>query len=599
MKRNPFPLKENEDIDESSYLYGEDSNFFIDTISYLKESLNNTDKSSELINNMNSQNNLPFNKNGNKKINLEKMIYKNMNSKDKYIKSLEQKIYQQEETISKLIDYKNLCEDIIKDMNPSISFPLQKEINYNINNYNDKSFINRKNKNKKNIKKLNLSFNQNYFNDTKKINKLNSLSKLNRANSEREQNNLSGSETDKYDKLYLKYIKIINDFKNLSNNSVSTNEYTRLKTQFNELKNKNNNLIKQIQNSKKTLNIKENVIIKNLKEQLNTFREELVLSQAMVNSLRTELEHYNKNNQNIDLNYCDNENRKTIYNNYTDNNLLKEENENLKLSLKNNNILLSKILEENNKLKENKSINDNLDNQNEIMNENIFYLKNKLNQYENKFDYFNDYINSIKKKIDMIFNDINNNINNLESPEGNKKFSEDFLNKLNGIKNNIKNIKNIDRFNLDSEDDEECLKLYMKLVKLLLKELENSKTFKINNDGYQKNIFYITKNHLLEILEILKNVINENGIKQLISDTLDIIDNLGNLYKIKNNNSLNGNNNINKEILELEKELEYIKTLLLNHKKIGKNKNKTYFMNYNSPNLIANKIRNGYYFQYE
>ena len=68
MKRNPFPLKENEDIDESSYLYGEDSNFFIDTISYLKESLNNTDKSSELINNMNSQNNLPFNKNGNKKL---------------------------------------------------------------------------------------------------------------------------------------------------------------------------------------------------------------------------------------------------------------------------------------------------------------------------------------------------------------------------------------------------------------------------------------------------------------------------------------------------------------------------------------------------
>ena len=606
MKRDSFTLNENEDTDKQEDLYGEDSDYFIDTISYLKESINNTDKSSERINN---QHNLPFNKNGNKKINVEKMIYKNMNSKDKYIKSLEQKIYQQEETISKLIDYKNLCEEIIKEMNPSISFPLQKDNNFNINSYNDKNFVNSKNKNKNNSKKLNLSFNQNYINNSKKNIKVNSLSKLNRANSEREQNNISGSETDKYDKLYLKYIKIINDFKNLSNNSVSTNEYTRLKTQFNELKNKNNNLIKQIQNSKKSLNNEENEIIKNLKEQVETFREELVLSQAMVNSLRTELEQYNKNNPNFDLNYNDienNENKNNMHNkNYKDNNALKEENENLKLSLKNNNILLSKILEENNRLKENnyenKNINDNLDNQNEIMSENIFYLKNNLNQYENKFDYFNDYINNIKNRIDMIFNDIKNLINNFECPDKNKIVSEDFLNKLKDLKNDIQKIKNIDRFNLDSEDDEECLKIYMKLVKLLLNELENKKTIIFNND-YQNNTYNTydkTKKHLIEILEILKNVINENGLKQLISDALNIINDLRNLYKIRNNNSLNGNNDINEKILELEKELEYIKKLILNHKKAFKNKKKTYIMNYNSPNLIANKNRNGYYFQYE
>ena len=600
MKRDSFTLNENEDTDKQEDLYGEDSDYFIDTISYLKESINNTDKSSERINN---QHNLPFNKNGNKKINVEKMIYKNMNSKDKYIKSLEQKIYQQEETISKLIDYKNLCEEIIKEMNPSISFPLQKDNNFNINSYNDKNIINNKNKSKNNSKKLNLSFNQNYINNSKKNIKVNSLSKLNRANSEREQNNISGSETDKYDKLYLKYIKIINDFKNLSNNSVSTNEYTRLKTQFNELKNKNNNLIKQIQNSKKTLNNEENEIIKNLKEQVKTFREELVLSQALVNSLRSELEQYNKNNPNYNLHFNDIERSdKRNYipnNNYMNNNLLKEEYENLKNSLKNNNILLSKVLEENNRLRGNNFVNQTPNiNINKDKDEDILNLKNSLIQYENKFIYFNDYINNIKNKIDMIYSDINNAINKLESPEKNKLLSEDSKIKLRDIKNDFQKIKNIDRFNLDSSNDEECLKIYMNLIKLLLDELEKNKPIIINND-YQNNTFIFdkTKKNLIDLLEIFKNIINENVIRQLISDALNIINNLDNLYKIKKNNSLN--DNINDKILQQEKELEYIKTLLLNHKKDGRNKNVTYMMNYNSPTSHTSKNRNGYYFHYE
>ena len=588
MKRIPYSLNGN----EKENLYGEELNFYIDSTSNNKESLDNTDKSSEIRNNINNHDLIPTSKDRNiKKININ-------NSKYNYIKSLEQKIHQQEKQISQLIDYKNLCEETIKEMNPLISLPLRSDINYNISNYNNKNYNN--NKNKKNAKKINLSFNQNHI-SSKKINKGNNSSKYNRANSELDINNLSDSETDKYDKLYLKYIKIINDFKNLSNNSVSTNEYTRLKTQFNELKNKNNNLIKQIQNSKKTLNNEENEIIKNLKEQVKTFREELVLSQALVNSLRSELEQYNKNNPNYNLHFNDIESSdKRNYipnNNYMNNNLLKEENENLKNSLKNNNILLSKVLEENNRLRGNNFVNQTPNiNINKDKDEDILNLKNSLIQYENKFIYFNDYINNIKNKIDMIYSDINNAINKLESPEKNKLLSEDSKIKLRDIKNDFQKIKNIDRFNLDSSNDEECLKIYMNLIKLLLDELEKNKPIIINND-YQNNTFDKTKKNLIDLLEIFKNIINENVIRQLISDALNIINNLDNLYKIKKNNSLN--DNINDKILQQEKELEYIKTLLLNHKKDGRNKNVTYMMNYNSPTSHTSKNRNGYYFHYE
>ena len=601
MKRIPYPSidKNNEDI------YGEELNYYIDTISNVKESFNNSDKSSEILNNINSRQYIPNSKNSNQKYSKDNIIYRNMNSKDKYIKSLEQKVKQQKEQILKLMDYKNLCEEKLKEMNPLISLPLQKNINFN----ND-IFINKFNSNNEqpNKKTLNLSYNQNHINSKSNQRKNNKSFKINRANSELDINNISNSGEDKYDKLYSKYIKIINDFKNLSNNSVSTNEYTRLKTQYNDLKNKNNNLLKQIQD-KTNNDMEEKDLINKLKEQVKTFREELVLSQAMVNSLRSELEHYNKNNKksgrskstyNNDLNYNDIESSDRInikYNNM-DNDILKEENENLKLSLKNNNILLSKVLEENNKLRENNygKMYKNIDTQNNEE-ENIDIIKNNLIQYENKFDYFNDYINNIKNKINMIFNDIKNILYKIDNPQNNRKYSENLIRKINNLKKDIYSIKNIDRFNLDSKDDEDCLNIYMNIVKLLLNELEQNKPKIYNN--YQNNTYDKTKNYLKDILNILKEKIYENSIKQLISDALNILNNLDELYQIQNKNSLNGYKNINKKILEQEKELDYIKTLLLNHKKENRNKNLTYSMNYNSPKIEMHRNKSALYFEYE
>ena len=624
MKRNSRSINDKENKD----LYGEEIDYYIETISNSKDSINNSDKNSD-----NNITYIPRNRHKNKNSKNDQMIYKKINTKDQYIKSLEKKIRQQDIQISKLTEYKDLCESTIKKMNPLISLPLNNiDINDNdseLNNNENNDYISNLNKKRGKSKNINLSFNDNYShpkNATRdKIIK-------NRANSEFDINIITNNDNDKYDKLYSKYIKIINDYKNLSNNSVSTNEYTRLKTQYNELKNKNNNLLKQIQNERNKSNddIRENEIIKNLKEQVKTFREELVLSQAMVNSLRAEIEQYTKNNQNKknsqndennynDIDDLDNfyYNNNNVNNNRRINKKLKEENDNLKFSLKNNSLLLKKVLEENNRLREQN--NDNQQNQNmNLVNlnqdESIKNIKDKLNKYEEKFDYFNDYINNIKNQISILLNDLKSIIYNLDNPEMTKKFSNNYINKLLKLKNEILKLKSIDRFNLDSNDDEECLKQYKNLVQLLLNGLEeiklnsnnnNNNNFNDNNNNTNNkyinrndinynNVIDNTRKYLKEILEILKNNSNENGVKQLLEDALNIVDELSNLYKIRNKNEFN---NVNEQIMEKEKELEYIKKLLLNQNKIVKNKQLTYSMNYYSPR-IESRNKNGYYFVY-
>ena len=249
------------------------------------------------------------------------------------------------------------------------------------------------------------------------------------------------------------------------------------------------------------------------------FREELVLSQALVNSLKAELESKNKEKNNI--------NNKSIF-----------DNEKIKATLKNNNMLLSSILQENNELRK-KSTNYPFNN-NDIINNNLLNnLQNNLNQYENKFDYFNVYINNIKNKISLIFNDLKNIINNFEKIV---KFSKD-------IKLEINNLNNIDRFNLDSIDDEKCLQSYMNLVKFLLNDYKNRD--------------------------------EKGGLKRLISDALNIIINLSNLYGIKNIKP-EERNNINEKIIKLENEFDYIKKIISNYETKNLSKKLTYTLSYNT-----------------
>jgi len=459
----------------------------------------------------------------------------NQNSKNLTNKSKNKKINKQKQKIPQLKEYNSSSENQLKESEHSKEIPSKNETD-------DLS---------------NLSLNKTLKNHRHKslpINKLNSDLNIKKE---------SSSKDDRYDKLYHKYMNLLQDYKNLSNNTISTAEYTKVKSQYDEIKNQNNLLLKQINNKED-----ENETIKELKEQIETLREELILSQALVNSLRTELEQKNKNIQ---------------FQNY-------KEAENIKTTLKNNNILLSNILQENNELRQKASNNKykNFDfniqdnKENEIL---LFNLKKDLNEYENKFDYFNDYINNIKNKISFIYNDLQNIINKYDTK----------TNIFKDIKIEINKLNKTDRFNLDSNDDEKCLQKYMDLVQILLINLDKKNEFRINNmnDNFNKTIKL-----LKELLDILKQNINGNGFLRLISDALNIIINLSNIYKTNNKQNQKENNNINEKIYKMEKDFEYIKTLIFNYKTETNRKKLTYTLSYNNNRMFSTINRNNYNFKY-
>ena len=481
-----------------------------------------------------------------KRSNISNKIYTERNSKDNIINDLQKKINLQQEQISQLLEYKSLYENKIKENDSSTEFHLKLE------------------KDEKSLNDLLIGKKPNYKNNRNKT------ARINKTKSDMNIHKSTYSQNDKYNLLYHKYIKLLQDYKELSNNSTyTTTEYTKMKTQYNEIKEQNSLLLKQI-NKKEN----ENEKIKELTQQVQTFREELVLSQALVNSLKAELENMSKNKNNFNTN-------ESVF-----------DNEKIKMTLKKNNMLLSNILQENNELRK-KANNYSTNNNNDFLNNDLLInLQNNLSAYENKFDYFNDYINNIKNKISIIFNDLKNIVNENEKNE----------NFLKDLKIEINNLNSIDRYNLDSIDDEKCLESYMNLVKFLLNNFKNSNDKKIINK--QDNIFNKTKNQIIELQNIIKKKediqkSNKGGLKRLISDALNIIINLSNLYKIQNTKSEN-RNNINEKIIKMENEFDYIKKIISNYKTKNIGKKLTYTLSYNSQRFnTINRDSNNIYFKYK
>ena len=481
-----------------------------------------------------------------KRSNISNKIYTERNSKDNIINDLQKKINLQQEQISQLLEYKSLYENKIKENDSSTKFPLKLE------------------KDEKSLNDLLIGKKPNYKNNRNKT------ARINKTKSDMNIHKSTYSQNDKYNLLYHKYIKLLQDYKELSNNSTyTTTEYTKMKTQYNEIKEQNSLLLKQI-NKKEN----ENEKIKELTQQVQTFREELVLSQALVNSLKAELENMSKNKNNFNTN-------ESVF-----------DNEKIKMTLKKNNMLLSNILQENNELRK-KANNYSTNNNNDFLNNDLLInLQNNLSAYESKFDYFNDYINNLKNKISIIFNDLKNIVNENEKNE----------NFLKDLKIEINNLNSIDRYNLDSIDDEKCLESYMNLVKFLLNNFKNSNDKKIINK--QDNIFNKTKNQIIELQNIIKlkediQKSNKGGLKRLISDALNIIINLSNLYKIQNTKSEN-RNNINEKIIKMENEFDYIKKIISNYKTKNIGKKLTYTLSYNSQRFnTINRDSNNIYFKYK
>ena len=261
--------------------------------------------------------------------------------------------------------------------------------------------------------------------------------------------------------------------------------------------------------------------------------------------------------------------------------------------------MISNLLEENYKSNQLlKSVGININDYN-IINQNklkhcdknisiIKEMKNVIEQYENKFGYFNDYINKIKEEISSIYKDINQILydNRLEksNTKNQNKFllSESFYEEITNMKTKIKDI-NIDSYNLDYSSDIKCLDIYNKLFNIIINELFKmmliNKNFSQINEKENKSI--------IDLLILSQNLISNNNLKKSLNEILEINNNINKLYKQKALYEQNNNIDIDLLISNQEKEIEKKKKSLLNNS----NTNKTYYIanrNKNKSNNIKN-----------
>jgi len=570
-----------------------------------------------------------------------------------YVKKLENKIYNQKKLIPHLIDYKNLYEKKTKELMPDEIIPLT------IDSLNPTFYTNDGRQNSTSKKKLNSSYSQNHL-------KLDLNSNNNIYEKTIDMNiyrNTGDYYKQKYNNLYSKYLKLYKDYKNIKNDSNVNFEINKLKKNLYKLQNNYENTLEELQKEKEKnkniLRIKnldennededeiENENAKYWKRKAEIFRKNLVLSQALVNSLKSEIIQMNKNksnnkinNDNIkrnsnyspnNLNFKNNNNKSSInfhnsQNNQFDdlNSPLINENKFLKQSLSNKNILLSNVLEENNRLNNvlksngiNILNNKNFNNLNKEQSNNnssttinniqpnkydeIIELKNNLSEYENKLYYFNDYINNIKKQIyslhqnmsQMIKNLISDNLINKGTNNDNKEknnlfLSDNFYKGINNINDRIKDI-NIEFYNLDYSNDIKCFETYKEMTSMINDEMKNILS-------YYKNLNFINKKEndsIIDLFELCKAVINEKPINKTLTDIFNITQGINKLYREKYLN--NKNKDISNEEIDLDKiligqerELDFIKKSLFN----VVNSRKTYSLNRNYNYSRQNNLNN-------
>ena len=579
-----------------------------------------------------------------------------LEEKNSYIKELEKQIKKQNNIINGLLNESTSNNKNINNHEKSTIH--NSSLDYN---YENKKLIKRMN----NKERKNRTYIQEYSNNDLSSN--NTFNSYINNNSKITNNKRIYEPIDKYDSLYSKYLNLLNDFKYLNNNDKNEKSLTKIQNKYNSLLEENKNLksklktknkiiknqnkeiseLKKLYSQKKNIESKESdkKIIKELQEQCDTFRKDLVLSQAMVNSLKAEIEvlkktdttnniknankgnkSKNKNNNIFDkynFRFNNNYNQSASISpknnleksmNINTNSFIDYSNKELINSLNNKNKLLTKVLQENNilrnKLKKFDSFLPNFieyDN-NELEEINKEQSKdNLIKKYEEKFKYFSSYIKRIKIIINDIFKDIPNTLNKYLNKNNN--LSEKFILGLYDLRKEYYTIKKIDEFNLDVTDDEKCIKIFNDLIKLLNNELEifinNDNNLKIDintNDNAISNLTNISNNNFSASninnyryfgkdnknendINYLKNYSYNNQKKLNISDL-----NVGRIEEEKNDN-LN--------LIQMENKNKYINKDITQK---GHNRKVTYITNYGNKNTnnkrpIINYNRE-YYFDY-
>ena len=455
--------------------------------------------------------------------------------KDSFIEQLQLKIEEQEKIIYELNNYKYLCEKRIKQLNPSEKFPITKNSFYNKNNR------------KENQNKENNLYNQNI---NKKYELLN----------------------EKFEKLLNDYNEIINNNQDISSNTINignnNDKYKILKEKYKKIKAENKKIIELLKEETKACEMQKNIIdilkkavnndicknnnLKNyitvdnivdftqLKMEAEQYRKELVLSQALVNSLKSEIEQLNKEKggNKFDLNNKQDLNNFNFRENNTneDHNLIMSENLSLKSTLNSQAQLIKELMDENQNLKKlvdeaTIKLNDCITNKNEDsinnekLNKELNSKDNEIKQYEDKFIYFNEYIATIKS----IFMNFQESLpkfigiyNKLANEDLNSLLSNSFSQSIIKLNNRINQLNKLEKFNLETNIESDLTNIIMELL-----EIVNNEFISVYEKVFQTNCYYKESNiKIEELLLKLKDsdIQNENNLKK-INDINDLLNN--------------------------------------------------------------------------
>ena len=502
----------------------------------------------------------------------------------KYMEKLESKIRAQAKKIADLNKYKYLCEKRIRQLNPNEILPLTIDSLSDESIYNNMNTMNNMNNFNDNDSNLNINKKYELLNEQyqKLLNDYSEIIKKNNMNDSSNNTITASNQNDKYKIMKEKYKRIKEENKKVIELlKEQTKACEMQKNIINILKQAIDNDICKNNDLKKYINIDNVVDFTQLKMESEQYRKELVLSQALVNSLKSEIEqlnkekeegkfNYNRNNNNniggpnTNFDYNNNNNFGSINNdeninaqnqrmndmnlgnyyggdknnnnNLKDNNLIMSENISLKTTLNNQEKLIKELMDENKSLKKlvdeaTIKLNDCIANKNENMmnNENLnFQLNSKINeikQYEDKFIYFNDYI-TIIKTIFMNFQQslpkFINIYNKMANEDLNSLLSNTFSQSIIQLNNRINQLNKIEKFNLETNIETDITNIIIELLQIL-----NNEFISIYEKVFQTNSYYIESNKKVEELQLQikeNENINENNLKK-INDINDLLNN--------------------------------------------------------------------------
>ena len=382
-----------------------------------------------------------------------------------------------------------------------------------------------------------------------------------------------------------------NNDKSLYENEEDENNYELLLTKLNELEEENKNLNEELQKNEliieeqdRTISLlrssiendffKNNDIIKyitteniidfiQLKNENEQYKRELVLSQALVNSLQNENLRLNQNKEESK------EENSDLINIETDDFLSNSENKLYELNSENNkeNEVIRELNQENNILKKliqeatvklnnllsNEKNNKILYDDNYILNIQIKEKNDIINKYEEKLTFFNGYISDIKSSFNKARNYIIKSINSynkIANEDLNSLLSNSFSQNIMKLSMQISNMDEIEQYNLETKPELDLHNIFYELLSSISNEfiILYEKVFQTNN--YYKEA---------------SNKANE----------LD-----QQLRELKMNNLLNSNN----EIMKLKD--EYVKTIIKINLELSSKENDNFYL---KENIIAIK----------